>query len=57
MPGGAPDGGDLIEVEMVIEEKLMTIAEGYEQLVWTFNGMCPARSCAPRSATPSGSIS
>jgi nitrite reductase (NO-forming) len=39
--GGAPDGGDLIEVEMVIEEKLMTVAEGYEQLVWTFNGDVP----------------
>ncbi|NND75408.1 MAG: multicopper oxidase domain-containing protein [Ilumatobacter sp.] len=39
--GGAPDGGDLIEVEMVVEEKLMTIAEGYEQMVWTFNGTVP----------------
>ena len=39
--GGAPDGGDLLEVEMVVEEKLMTVAEGYEQLVWTFNGMVP----------------
>ncbi|HEY5664962.1 MAG TPA: multicopper oxidase domain-containing protein [Ilumatobacter sp.] len=41
VPGGAPGGGDLIEVEMVIEEKLMTIAEGFEQLVWTFNGTVP----------------
>lgn len=41
VPGGAPDGGDLIEVEMVVEEKLMTVAEGYEQLVWTFNGQVP----------------
>ncbi len=41
VPGGAPDGGDLIEVEMVVEEKLMTVAEGYEQLVWTFNGTVP----------------
>ncbi|MGH9132754.1 MAG: multicopper oxidase domain-containing protein, partial [Ilumatobacteraceae bacterium] len=41
VPGGAPDGGDLIEVEMVIEEKLMTVADGYEQLVWTFNGTVP----------------
>ena len=41
VPGGASDGGDLIEVEMVIEEKLMTIAEGYEQLAWTFNGQVP----------------
>jgi nitrite reductase (NO-forming) len=39
--GGAPDGGDLIEVEMVVEEKLMTVAEGFEQLVWTFNGTVP----------------
>jgi nitrite reductase (NO-forming) len=39
--GGAPGGGDLIEVEMVVEEKLMTIAEGYQQLVWTFNGELP----------------
>ena len=39
--GGAPDGGDLIEVEMVVEEKLMTVAEGFEQLVWTFNGEVP----------------
>jgi nitrite reductase (NO-forming) len=39
--GGAPDGGDLIEVEMVIEEKLMTIAEGFVQKVWTFNGQLP----------------
>ncbi len=39
--GGAPGGGDLIEVEMVVEEKLMTIAEGYQQMVWTFNGTVP----------------
>ena len=39
--GGAPDGGDLIEVEMVVEEKLMTVAEGFEQMVWTFNGTVP----------------
>lgn len=39
--GGAEGGGDLIEVEMVVEEKLMTIADGYEQLVWTFNGTVP----------------
>jgi nitrite reductase (NO-forming) len=41
VPDGAPGGGDLIEVEMVIEEKLMTVAEGFEQLVWTFNGTVP----------------
>jgi nitrite reductase (NO-forming) len=39
--GGAPDGGDLIEVELVIEERLMTIAKGFEQMVWTFNGTMP----------------
>ena len=41
VPGGAADGGDLIEVELVIEEKLMTVAEGFEQLVWTFGGDVP----------------
>jgi nitrite reductase (NO-forming) len=41
VPGGAPDGGDLIEVELVVEEKLMTVAEGYQQLVWTFGGSVP----------------
>jgi nitrite reductase (NO-forming) len=39
--GGAPDGGDLIEMELVVEEKLMTVAEGFEQLVWTFGGDVP----------------
>jgi nitrite reductase (NO-forming) len=39
--GGAPDGGDLIEVELQVEEKLMTVAEGYQQLVWTFGGTVP----------------
>jgi nitrite reductase (NO-forming) len=41
IPGGAPDGGDLIEVEMVIEEKLATVAEGFVQQIWTFNGTMP----------------
>jgi nitrite reductase (NO-forming) len=41
VPGGAPDGGDLIEWELVIEEKLMTVADGYEQYVWTFGGEVP----------------
>jgi nitrite reductase (NO-forming) len=41
VPGGAPDGGDLIEWELVVEEKLMTVAEGYEQLVWTYGGEVP----------------
>lgn len=46
--GGGVDGGDLIEVEMVIEEKLMTVAEGYEQFVWTFNGQLPGPAIRTR---------
>jgi nitrite reductase (NO-forming) len=41
VPGGAPGGGDLIDVEMVIEEQQMTVASGYVQQVWTFNGQLP----------------
>jgi len=41
IPGGAPDGGDLIDVEMVVEEQLATVAEGYVQQIWTFNGTMP----------------
>ncbi len=40
-PGGAPDGGDLIDVELVVEEKLATVAEGFAQQIWTFNGTMP----------------
>jgi nitrite reductase (NO-forming) len=40
-PGGAPDGGDLIDVELVVEEKLATVAEGFVQQIWTFNGTMP----------------
>ncbi len=40
-PGGAPDGGDLIDVEMVVEEKQATVAEGFVQQIWTFNGTMP----------------
>ncbi len=39
--GGAPDGGDLIEVELLVEEVPMTVAEGYSQKVWTFGGTVP----------------
>ncbi len=39
--GGADDGGDLIEVELVMTERLMTVAEGYEQKVWTFGDTVP----------------
>jgi nitrite reductase (NO-forming) len=41
VPGGGPDGGDLIEVELVVEEMPMTVAEGYSQKVWTFGGNVP----------------
>ncbi len=41
VPGGAPNGGDLIEVELTVEEKLMTVAEGFQQKVWTFGGTVP----------------
>lgn len=41
VPGGAPGGGDLIEVELVVQERQMTIAEGFVQQVWTFNGQLP----------------
>ena len=41
LPGGAPDGGDLIEVELVMTERPMTIAEGYVQSVWTFGDTVP----------------
>ncbi len=39
--GGAPDGGDLIDVELEMTERLMTVAEGYEQAVWTFGDTVP----------------
>jgi nitrite reductase (NO-forming) len=41
VPAGAPDGGDLIDVELVVEERLATVAEGYVQQIWTFNGTMP----------------
>jgi nitrite reductase (NO-forming) len=41
VPGGAAGGGDLIEVELVVEERQMTVAEGFAQQVWTFNGQLP----------------
>jgi nitrite reductase (NO-forming) len=41
IPGGASDGGDLIEWELVVEETLMTVADGFEQLVWTYGGDVP----------------
>ena len=41
VPGGASDGGDLIDVEMIVEEKQATVAEGFVQQIWTFNGTMP----------------
>ncbi len=38
---GAPDGGDLIDVELEMTERMMTVAEGYEQAVWTFGDTVP----------------
>lgn len=33
--------GDVHEIELVMSERLMTVAEGYEQLVWTFGDEVP----------------
>lgn len=33
--------GKVHDIELVIEEKLMTVAEGFVQRVWTFNGSVP----------------
>jgi nitrite reductase (NO-forming) len=41
VPGGAPNGSDLIEVELLVEEMPLTIAEGYSQMAWTFGGTVP----------------
>lgn len=41
LPKAAPNGGDLIKVELVVEEKLMTVANGFVQKVWTFGGTLP----------------
>ncbi|MEO8252378.1 MAG: multicopper oxidase domain-containing protein [Chloroflexota bacterium] len=34
--------GTVHDVDLVVEEKVMTVAEGYSQAVWTFNGSVPA---------------
>ncbi len=39
--GGAPDGGDLIDVELEMTERMMTVGEGFEQAVWTFGDTVP----------------
>ncbi|HSK94333.1 MAG TPA: multicopper oxidase domain-containing protein [Candidatus Angelobacter sp.] len=33
--------GDVHEIELVMTERVMTVAEGYEQLVWTFGDEVP----------------
>ena len=33
--------GDVHDIDLVIEEKPMTVAEGFVQAVWTFNGTVP----------------
>jgi nitrite reductase (NO-forming) len=33
--------GTTHDIDLVIEEKLMTVAEGYQVAVWTFNGIVP----------------
>ena len=33
--------GSVHDIDLVIEEKLMTVAEGFSQAVWTFNGTVP----------------
>jgi len=33
--------GKVHDIDLVVEEKLMTVATGYQQMVWTFNGSVP----------------
>jgi nitrite reductase (NO-forming) len=33
--------GKVHDIDLVVEEKLMTVAKGYQQMVWTFNGSVP----------------
>ena len=33
--------GDTHDIDLVIEEKLMTVADGFSQAVWTFGGSIP----------------
>ena len=33
--------GDIHDIDLVIEEKLMTVADGFSQAVWTFGGTVP----------------
>jgi nitrite reductase (NO-forming) len=33
--------GTVHDIDLVVQEKLMTVAAGYQQMVWTFNGSVP----------------
>ena len=33
--------GKVIDIDLVVEEKLVTIATGFQQMAWTFNGTVP----------------
>jgi nitrite reductase (NO-forming) len=33
--------GKVHDIDLVVEEKVMTVAAGYQQMVWTFNGSVP----------------
>jgi nitrite reductase (NO-forming) len=33
--------GNVHDIDLVVEEKLMTVGTGYQQMVWTFNGSVP----------------
>ncbi len=33
--------GKVHDIDLTVEEKLMTVAKGYQQMVWTFNGSVP----------------
>jgi nitrite reductase (NO-forming) len=33
--------GRVHDIDLVVEEKVMTVAAGYQQMVWTFNGSVP----------------
>ena len=35
--------GDTHDIDLVIQEKTMTVAPGFVQSVWTFNGTVPGR--------------
>jgi len=39
--------GDTHDIDLVIEEKLMTVADGFSQAVWTFGGTAPGSGSIP----------